>query len=155
KNSKAALIGPGVRARIWLERAESDLAGSLDESQQAAQVTPANASATIEDDTLKVRREADADRAREEAKLAKLRVERESGRWIEAHKAQLAWGKELAEFVNRTETFIVNDLVRAIAEEHRLDWKALAVKARDRWRAYRGLEAEKASGEKTTDGVPG
>jgi hypothetical protein len=40
KISADALIGQGVRARIWVERADADLARSLDPAQQAAQDRP-------------------------------------------------------------------------------------------------------------------
>lgn len=85
-------------------------------------------------------------RARREnynADLSKLKLERESGRWIEAHRAQQAWGKELAAFVAETESFIVNRLARELAEEHGLDWKKVAVAAREKFRAFRRTEAER------------
>ncbi|UGY27179.1 hypothetical protein HU675_0010700 [Bradyrhizobium septentrionale] len=43
KITKAAMIGEGHRARIWAERAETDLAASLNASQQFSQAFPANA----------------------------------------------------------------------------------------------------------------
>jgi hypothetical protein len=40
KISEAALVGKGNAAKIWLERAEADLAASLDPSQQLMQASP-------------------------------------------------------------------------------------------------------------------
>ena len=40
KISKRALVGDGVRARIWVEQADRDLLLTLDPSQQAAQARP-------------------------------------------------------------------------------------------------------------------
>lgn len=146
KISPAALIGSGVRARIWVERAEADLAGALDEAQQMAQAQPVTApGASIDDDTLRERREADMRRARSDADLAELKLAKESGRWIETEKAQQAWGKELSRIVAEHESFIVNRLAREIAEEHGLDWKGLAVKVREKYRAFRGAMADDAS----------
>ncbi|KWV54326.1 hypothetical protein AS156_00945 [Bradyrhizobium macuxiense] len=42
KISKAAIIGDGPRARIWVEQADADLAANLDPSQQWSQEVPAN-----------------------------------------------------------------------------------------------------------------
>lgn len=87
-------------------------------------------------------------RARREsfdADLSKLKLERESGRWIEAAKAEAAWGKELSGFIAETESFIVNRLAREMAEEHGLDFKTLAVVFRDKFRAFRRQEAVRAS----------
>lgn len=78
-----------------------------------------------------------------DADLTKLKLEKESGRWIEAAKAQSAWAKELAAFIAETEGFIVNRLAREIAEQNGLDWKQIAVKAREMFRAFRATEANR------------
>lgn len=93
---------------------------------------------------LKVYSQQRARREGFDAELAKLRIERESGRWIEAHKAQQAWGKELAALVAETETFIVNRLARELAEAHGLDWKLVAIAARDKYRQFRTATAARA-----------
>lgn len=78
-----------------------------------------------------------------DADLTKLKLEKESGRWMEAAKAQQMWAKELVAFVAETESFIVNRLTRELAERHGLDWKQMAVTARDLFRAFRASEAER------------
>ncbi|MHC2334700.1 hypothetical protein [Bradyrhizobium sp. USDA 4454] len=42
KISKAAIIGEGHRARIWVEQADADLKANLNPSQQWSQAVPAN-----------------------------------------------------------------------------------------------------------------
>lgn len=144
KLTGASLVGSGVRAKIWLERAEAELAGTLAESQQVIQAAPANAATPADGDTLKLRREADTSRAQTEAELSKLKLAREEGRWIEAHRAQQDWGKQLAGLVAETESFIVNRLAREIAEAHGLDWKLLAITSRDKYRQFRRQVAVRA-----------
>src|SRR4051812_39722045 len=45
KITRAALVGEGVRARIWVEQADADLLLRLDPSQQTAQPQPVAPSA--------------------------------------------------------------------------------------------------------------
>lgn len=78
-----------------------------------------------------------------DADLTKLKLEKETGRWIEASKAQSAWAKELSAFIAETEGFIVNRLAREIAEQNGLDWKQMAVKAREMFRDFRSSEASR------------
>lgn len=148
KITAAALIGDGVRAKIWLEQAEADLARSLDEGQQLAQEKPANIGPAPalepEDETLRRTREARMRQAESDALLAELKTQKESGRWIEAHRAQQEWGRELARIMTDTETFIVQTLAREMADEFGLNWKQLAVFARDRWHKHRRGAAELA-----------
>ena len=44
KISRAALVGDGQAAKIWVEQADADLAASLNPSQQWSQEHPANVS---------------------------------------------------------------------------------------------------------------
>lgn len=83
-----------------------------------------------------------AKRETSEAEMSRLRVERESGRWVDAAKAEMAWGKALSAFIAETESFMVNRLARDMAEEQGLDFKVLAVSFRDKFRAFRQQEAD-------------
>ena len=147
-----------------LAASETDPAQALRNIAQTAQrpealplTAPPLAAAPGGDLALKVYSQQRARREGYDAELSKLKIERESGRWIEAGKAAQAWGKELAAFVAETESYIVNRLVRDIAERHGLDWKAEAVLARDGFRSFRAREATRAqeTEKELTHGVAG
>lgn len=158
KISRAALVGEGVRARIWLEQADRDLEVSLDPAQQAAQPAPVASSASAEpglalrpgnaassdDEDLRRRRKADADRAEHEAEQARRRLAIDEGRYIIAEDAARAWGRELARLMSDTETFLFSTLAREIAAAHGLDWKALAVQMREAFRKFRTVVSDDA-----------
>lgn len=151
KISKAALVGDGVRARIWVEQAEADLAVSLDPAQQAAQDVPATLPTTptapeaslqprltsTDDEDLRRRRKADADRAEHEAEQARRRLAIDEGRYILADEAARTWGRELARLMSDIETFLFSTLARKIADRHGIDWKELAVQMRESFREFR------------------
>lgn len=164
KISPEALIGTGVRARIWVERADADLARSLDPGQQAAQAHPiegaimtppapprASLAATttpvgedLADDFVRRRRKADADRAEHEAEMARRKLAVDDGRWIDAAAAQRAWSAELAKLLAGVDTFLGNRLAHAIADRFGLDWKELAVLLRQEFRRHRDGVADEA-----------
>lgn len=155
KISKLALVGDGVRARIWVEQAEADLAMSLDPSQQAAQDVPATLpttagptlqprSTTIDDEDLRRRRKADADRAEHEAEQARRRLAIDEGRYIVAEDAARAWGRELARLMSDTETFLFSSLARSVADRHGIDFKQLAVFMREEFRKFRAETSDEA-----------
>lgn len=160
KITPAALVGEGIRARVWVERADADLNRNLDLGQQLAQAQPAlsaapphpepiaQASPTFDDDLIRRKREADARTAEANAAAAERRNAAEEGRWVEAHKVQQAWGKELAQILAETEVFLFQRLAREIADRHGLDWKSLAVEIRDAWRMHRRESAQKAVDER-------
>jgi hypothetical protein len=155
KISRTALVGEGVRARIWVEQAERDLMVSLDPGQQSAQPVPVTASLpsdtifrpapAAEDEDLKRRRKADADRAEHEAESAKRKLLVDSGRYVVAADAAAAWGRESAKMVSDVETFMSTTLAREIAENHGLDWRAVSVEMRESFRKHRATAAENAA----------
>lgn len=164
--SKEALVGEGNRARIWVERADADLARNLDPGQQASQAVPVSPAlvpvpiedgsnvvelrsatanrAAADDEDVRRRRKADADKAEHDAEAARRRLAVDEGRWIDAAEAQREWGRALAKIVADTETFLTNTLARSIAEVHGLDWKALSVEIRNLYRQHRTEVAEGA-----------
>lgn len=163
--TQAALVGSGVRARIWVEQAERDLSRNLDPSQQIAQdhplsltapaadapaaPSPAPASAPLpapaEDEDLRRRRRADADSAESQAKLNRLKIEREAGRWVEAAEVQKVFARDLAASITEAETWATQTLARALGDRFGLDWRELAVVIRDSWREHRASAAAAAA----------
>lgn len=175
----AALVGSGVRARIWVEQAERDLARNLDPSQQIAQDRPVSMTAPAggtapeapaaplpapaEDEDLRRRRRADAESAEHQAELLRMKRERESGRWVEAADAQKRFSAELVKFVTEVETWAAQKLARALAEKHGLDWRTVSADVRASWREFRGEKADAAGtargsrdgrGDDDGDGAP-
>lgn len=176
KITGSALVGEGHRAQIWVERADADLARSLDPAQQAAQPNPVAATITgaptppepaqpapdfngslpalrpaaVDDEDLRRRRKADADRAEFDAEVVRRKLLAEEGRWIDAATAQKAWAGKLAKLTSETETFLSNLLARKIADETKSDWKLLAALMRDGYREFRlsvSTEAQAAAEE--------
>lgn len=157
KISRAALIGEGVRARIWVEQAERDLELGLDPAQDAAQPVPALGAAPValqtpragagqaDDEDIRRRRKADADKAEHDAEGARRKLALDEGRWIDAAEAARVWGRELAKLTADTETFLFTTLAREIAQKHGLDWKALAVDIRDLFHRHRSSASEDAA----------
>lgn len=171
KITSAALIGDGVRARIWVERADADLAASLDPSQQAAQSKPiqvtmpfaredagagegpinAETSALRELERqrqadLARRAKADADSAEHEAEARRRKLAIDEGRFVLAEEAARTFGRELAEVFAKSDTFIGNRMSREIAEKFGLDWKEVSAFVREQWRGFRaGLSADARS----------
>lgn len=175
----AALMGSGVRARIWVEQAERDLARNLDPSQQIAQDRPVSMTAPAgggvqeapaaplpapaEDEDLRRRRRADAESAEHQAELLRMKREREAGRWVEAAGAQKRFSAELVKFVTEVETWAAQKLARMLAEKHGLDWRTLSADVRASWREFRGEKANAAEaprgsrdgrGDDDGDGAP-
>jgi hypothetical protein len=169
KITTAALIGTGNAAKIWVEQAERDLAASLDPSQQVIQAapilaqaplpdlplvpgdapsagTPAHrpAAATDREMDLARRTKADADRAELDLEAARRKMAIDEGRYVVAEDAARAWGKELARFIADTETFLSSTLARELAASHGLDWKALSVEIREKFRGFRAETSEEA-----------
>lgn len=165
KITAAALVGSGVRARIWVEQAERDLARSLDPSQQIAQERPISLTAPAasgeawaapvaapqsslpvqaEDEDLRRRRRADAETAEHNAEFARLRNEKEAGRWVVAAEAQKAFARKLSEFTGEVETWATQKLARELADRHGLDWRKISADVRAAWRTFRGEEADAA-----------
>lgn len=169
KISPAAIIGDGRTARIWLERAQADLAASLDPSQQLAQsipivistqdssappanelerhaaAAPANSSHLSERERDLARRaKADADRAEYDAEAARRRLAIDEGRYILAEDAAAVWGKQLAGFFGEVENFIGTTLPRNTADRHNMDWKTLSAEFRQDWRTFRAQISDEA-----------
>lgn len=170
KISPAALVGTGVRARIWVEQAERDLARNLDPSQQIAQDHPVSltapaaegdavpapmagsAPAQAEDEDLRRRRKADADAAEHQAQMARLKVERESGRWVDAAEVSKVFAREMAKLVSETEAWATQKVARTLADAHGLEWRTLSVEIRTLWREFRTGAAEAAVAGEGRDG---
>lgn len=162
----AAIMGTGVRAQIWVEQAERDLARNLDPGQQLSQERPIGAAPaatapvtaapaapgagdllppeTSEDEDLRRRRKADADRAEREAERAKLRTEREYGRWLDVAEAQKAWGKELSNILTEIEAFVTSTMPRDLADHFNLDPREVATLIITLWRERRARAAKEA-----------
>jgi hypothetical protein len=166
KISKAALVGEGVRARIWVEQADADLQRSLDPSQQGAQavpvaptptsvqtpepgdgIRPKPVTTTTEDEDLRRRRKADADKAEHDAETARRRNAVDEGRWIEAADAAKEWARELAQRLADFEDFLCNKLARDNGDRFGVAWKAEAVRYRQMFRQHRMGAAELAKSE--------
>ena len=165
KITPAALVGTGVRAKIWVEQAERDLARNLNPSQQIAQDRPISLTAPAageapaaplaptappaspvvsEDEDLRRRRRADADNAEHQAELSRLKREAAAGQWVEAAGVRKAFAKELAEFMTKVEMWAGQKLAHALAEQHGLDWRTVAAEIRAHWREFRGEAADEA-----------
>lgn len=172
KISSAALIGTGVRAKIWVEQADADLIRNLDPAQQSAQVAPVapssslpldgdaqpaplpsprSAAAAADDEDLRRRRKADADRAEHEAEQARRKLAVDEGRWIDAAETAKVWGRELAALIAKTETFLFTQVPRELADRYpNLDWKQVAVVMRQLYRKHRSeVSAEAAAARET------
>lgn len=161
KISAAALIGDGREAKIWVERAEADLAASLDPSQQAAQASPilgssatptpmndlerrigaapANGGSNLSERErdLARRAKADADKAECDAEAARRKLALDQGRYVLAEEAATAWAREMSKCIGEIDLFIGKTLPQLTAERHNIDWKTLAAQMREDWRDFR------------------
>lgn len=172
KITRAALVGEGNAARIWVEQAEADLAGSLDPSQQVIQAAPILASQdatprqelplvseppdpppprssaaperTDREIDLARRARADADRAELDAEATRRKLAIDEGRYVIAEDAARAWGREMSRFISDVETFLSSTLSRDLAAAHGLDWKVLSVEIREKFRNFRADASEGA-----------
>jgi hypothetical protein len=176
KISPAALIGDGVRARIWVEQADADLVAALEPSQQFSREFAANTRSTLlplspapaSDDRdqatanpqatlggasererdMARRSKADADRAEHEAEGARRKLLVDEGRYVVAEAAAREWRHELSKLISEIETFLSATLAKKIAEKHGLDRKALTVEMREEFRVFRGGISEDARGRR-------
>lgn len=122
------------------------LVARADDAAPTAGAGPASrpAGATDREMDLARRTKADADRAELELENARRKMAVDEGRYVVAEDAARAWGKELARFIADTETFLSSTLARDLAATHSLDWKALSVEIRERFRAFRSETSEEA-----------
>lgn len=165
KISKAALVGEGNAAKIWVERADADLAQSLDPAQQviqrfpvlpngaaaptatqalADQSKPADIPARLQPGPnsdreldLARRAKADADKAEHDAEAARRKLAVDEGRWMDAAAASKEWSRTLSEVVSGFEVFLASTLARDTADRNGLDMKAVSVRFREMFRKYR------------------
>ena len=169
KISKAALVGEGNAAKIWVERADADLAQSLDPAQQVIQRfpvlpngaapptatqappdqsppdVPRSASSDRELDLAR-RAKADADKAEHDAEAARRKLAVDEGRWMDATAASKEWSRMLSEIVGGFEVFLASTLARDTADRNGLDMKAVSVRFREMFRKHRaGVSAALAS----------
>jgi hypothetical protein len=162
KISSEAIIGEGMHAKIWVQRAEADLASTLTPNQQwgrefpvlapkpGAEVAPlppilpwlapprAETSIPAGDggDDFRRRRKADADRAEFEAEAARRRNERDTGRWMDRAGAELAWAEGMQRIVDATEIFILRRIPQFLAEQYGLDHAAVAQRVEQLFEAH-------------------
>lgn len=173
KISKEALIGPpGRKQKIWYERAKADLALKLDPGQQSAQDNPVALSSVpmpepalveasvcastvlperepvpateSEDDDLRRKRRADANRAEHDAEAARRRNAVEEGKWIDAAENAKVRNKELATIFDGFERFLVTTAARDIGDRHGSDWKVEATRMRQLFRDHRSRVSAEA-----------
>lgn len=162
KISPEALVGIGNHAKIWVERADLDLARNLDPAQQEQQerpiaVTPGlpppppSVAAPISSDPIiddiARRRKADADAAELNAEQARRRLAADSGRWVDAAEVKAIYTQELAKLVTDLDVFITSVMAVELAEAFGLDVKLVTIKAREIYRSYRGGVADDARAE--------
>jgi hypothetical protein len=166
KISRDALVGDGNAAKIWVERADADLAQSLDPAQQAIQQVPvlptAPPTATAAPDQSKPqpdiprpssdreldlarRAKADADKAEHDAEAARRKLAVDEGRWMDATAASKEWSRGLSEIVAGFEVFLASTLARDTADRNGLDMKAVSVRFREMFRKYRAGVSAAAS----------
>jgi len=165
--SRDALIGEGNAAKIWVERADADLAQSLDPAQQAIQQVPvlptaapmataapdqskpdiARAPVASSDRELDLARraKADADKAEHDAEAARRKLAVDEGRWMDATAASKEWSRTLSEVVSGFEVFLASTLARDTADRNGLDMKAVSVRFREMFRKYRAGVSAAAS----------
>lgn len=104
--------------------------------------------AAADDEDIRRRRKADADKAEHDAEAARRRNAVDEGRWMETAEAQRAWARELAKVISDVETFLASTLARELAQKHGLDWKELSVEVRRLFRAHRTDAANGAAEER-------
>jgi hypothetical protein len=128
-----------VNDRIWVERANRDLAANLCPSQQAAQarpIAPEVYPASRSNDFAR-RAKAIADRAEQDAIAAARRNAIENGKWLDAAEAAKVWQRELGRVIAETEAFLFTTLARELADKYSLDWHVLSLDIRNLLRAHR------------------
>lgn len=105
-------------------------------------------SASPDNEALRRRRQADAEKAEYEAEAARRKLAIDEGRWVDAAEAARTWAAEVARMVSETETFLTNALARELADEFKCDWKILAARIRDGYRRFRSSAADNAAAER-------
>jgi hypothetical protein len=114
---------------------------AIDVERPAAKVPSATsgtgAASELEYDLAR-RRKADADRAEHEAEGARRKLLVDEGRYVVAEDAAREWTRVLTKLISDIETFLSTTLARHLAEKHGLDWKALTVEIREKFRLFRG-----------------
>ena len=152
KITSAALVGTGQRALVWVERAEADLAATLEPNQQNGQDFPADersqldeAAQTSEDGSpagtptsdLEMdrarRAKADADRAEHDAETARRRLAIDEGQYVLAQEASAQMAMTTAETLNLISGALPN-LAAALAEKFQLSQKDVLRLLRDEFR---------------------
>lgn len=97
-----------------------------------------------DDEMLRRRRKADAEKAEHDAEAARRKLAVDEGRWVDAAEAAHTWTATLAGIISETETFLTNSLARELADEFHCDWKTLAARIRDGYRGFRSRVADQA-----------
>lgn len=145
-----ALVGIGRAAKIDVDKAKAQLAGTLDLGQQLAQPAPVLpvSSAAPANDAAARKLEAVAELAEIERDRARAKDEADSGRWMETEVAQALWSAELARWVQNIETWMITDgasSVHAEVSAGRTSHRDIAMVLRDGFRDLRAKMAKKAA----------
>jgi hypothetical protein len=107
--------------------------------------------APTDDEMLRRRRKADAEKAEHDAEAARRKLAIDEGRWVDAAEALRTWTAKLAAIISETETYLTNTLARELADEFRSDAKTLAARIRDRYREFRSRVADDAANAQAAD----
>jgi hypothetical protein len=161
--SEQALVGKGRNARIWVERADADLAERLNPARQLDRERPAipvarpidpgwqQAAGGVEPnpagDFLVRRNMAQADKAVYDAEAARRKLEVDAGRWVEREAMERTFGRILQRELGNIEQFMTNALPQALESKFGVAWKEISIAIRDEWRDYRGEAAKKLAAE--------
>ena len=154
--SGTALIGVGRTARIDVAEAERQLAMTLDPGQQMARggrpvasaLPPAGAADLPASNAVARYQEARAVSAEIEAERQRRRQEEERGLYMQTAAARDAWSKELAALVQALDGWLpdlAQELAAAAAAGEPMDAKALTVRLRNAWRAFRAKRSTLAA----------
>lgn len=125
-----------VHGKVWVEKADEDLARNLAPGQQAynpAPIVPLNETQS----NFNRRAKTIADKAEQDAIAAARKNAVEAGQWINAEEAAKAWQQELQNIITETETFLLTTVAKDIANDFNLDWKLVSLKIRACFREHR------------------
>jgi hypothetical protein len=73
--------------------------------------------AAADEEMLRRRRKADAEKAEHDAEAARRKLALDEGRWVDAAEALSTWTAKLAAIISETETYLTNTLARELADD--------------------------------------
>ena len=130
-----------VDGKIWIERAQADLALSLDTRRQNIGT---RSRSTSDDDLIRRRQAAETQTAELKAELARHKMAIESGTIMRVDEYERQCAKELADLKANREYFLMNVLTKGIAASFGLDWRTAATEIREHYRIFQTEISEKA-----------